>query len=150
MTSYSNIFLDTIVVIAFLGIIASINGDISVDMPVFAPERDDIKVRGTIFCVNNNDWNHWIPLQGARVEVYCPWFRIKSTVTDNEGFFLVDLPYKRFSDDCKVYLDSPGRGVHDCIFPTDTNNGTSGAPIAKSNEHPGLFEVGPFVYVNTL
>ncbi|XP_021722448.1 uncharacterized protein LOC110689931 [Chenopodium quinoa] len=147
MASYSHIFLATIVVIAFLGIVSAV--DISVHVPLVTRENTDvIRVRGTIFCVKGNEWNKWIPLKGQIADVYCPLFETTSTTTDENGFFIVELPANRFDNDCRVYLDTFGHGEEDCIYRTNVNEGISGAPIVKSDEN-GIYQVGPFVYRTT-
>ncbi|XP_021763219.1 uncharacterized protein LOC110727934 [Chenopodium quinoa] len=150
--AYSKVLLATIVVIAFLGIASAVNNPVTVDISVTVPfvtqKKSDIVVRGLISCIRDNDKSKWIPLEGATAKLYCPLFQTKSTFADKNGFFLVKLPSDRFSNDCRVYLDSPGPDANDCIVPSDENHGIFGDPITPTKEHPELYQVGPFFYTN--
>ncbi|XP_021862640.1 uncharacterized protein [Spinacia oleracea] len=134
--AYSQIFLASVLVVAFLGIAFA---DDQVDGVSVNP---DTKVQGTIFCVKNEKW---IPLKGARAVVICEQIAFKSTVTDENGYYLVVLPSDRVSDDCKVFqLHGKFRRPR-CAFPTNINNGTTGASLVES-EHANLYSVAPIVY----
>ncbi|KNA16054.1 hypothetical protein SOVF_092680 [Spinacia oleracea] len=146
----SHMFLATILVLAFLGFANSaktkinfsrVNTTRTTQEPIVA-----ITIQGTIFCVSY-DGDEWIPMKGAFARVSCLRFLVESTKTNENGYFSITLPPKRYID-CKVFLDRPADG-DDCNVPTNTNKGLAGVPFTNPTHQPDnsiVYSVGPFVF----
>ncbi|XP_021763220.1 proline-rich protein 1-like [Chenopodium quinoa] len=143
--------LTTIVVLAFLGF-ASAKNRVNVNRQNYVSKNTTQEnivpstVQGTIFCVSY-DGNDWTPMKGAYARVSCLRYLVESTMTNENGYYTISLPAKRYSD-CKVFLDRPGDG-NNCSVPTNTNQGLAGAPLVNPVRQPdnvNLYSYGPFVF----